>query len=78
MPVIKIPGPYEFGFFSNENAEPSHVHVSREEKECKFWIGPVRLAKNWGFAGHELRKIEKLVRSHEDEIQAVWDDHFAK
>lgn len=55
MPAIQIPGPYEFGFFSNENAEPAHVHASREDKECKFWVGPVRLAKNWRFAGHELR-----------------------
>jgi hypothetical protein len=78
MPTINIPGPYEFGFFSNENAEPSHVHVAREDKECKFWIGPVRFAKNWGFPGHELRKIEKLVREHEHEIQAVWDRHFAR
>jgi len=36
MPAIEIQGPYEFGFFSNENAEPAHVHVSREDKECKF------------------------------------------
>ncbi len=78
MPAIQIPGPYDFGFFSNENAEPAHVHASREGMECKFWLGPVRLAKNWGFAGHELRKIEKLVKSNEHEIQAVWDKHFGK
>jgi hypothetical protein len=24
-----------------------------------------------------LRKIEKLVRNHEHEIQAAWDEHFA-
>ena len=78
MPAINIPGPYDFAFYSNENVEPPHVHVTREGKECKFWINPVRLAKNWGFAGHELRKIEKLVKSHEDEIQAAWDNHFGK
>lgn len=61
MPAIQIPGPYEFAFFSNESGEPPHVHVSREAKECKFWIGPVRLAKNWGLPAHELRKIETLL-----------------
>lgn len=75
MPAIQIPGPYEFGFYSNEAGEPAHVHATREEKECKFWIGPVRLAQNWGFAGHELRKIKKLVEKHENEIRAKWDEH---
>jgi len=77
MPAIKIPGPYEFAFFSNEAGESPHVHVAREKKKCKFWISPVGLASNRGFAIHELRKIEKPVKEHEDEIQAAWDSHFA-
>jgi hypothetical protein len=40
MPTIQIPGPYEFGFFSNENAEPAHVHAAREGKERKFLDKP--------------------------------------
>jgi hypothetical protein len=77
MPAIQLPGPYEFNFWSNEGGEPSHVHVRRDRMNAKFWLGPVRLARNRGFAAHELRKIEKLVRNHEDEIKAAWDEHFA-
>ena len=76
MPAIKIAGPYEFNFWSNERGEPSHVHVRRDGMNAKFWLRPARLAKNRGFAGHELRKIEKLVKKHEHEIQAKWDEHF--
>jgi hypothetical protein len=56
MPTIKVPGAYKFGFYSNENNEPAHVHVTRESKECKFWLGPVRLADGGKFAAHELKK----------------------
>jgi hypothetical protein len=52
------------------------VHVSRDGREAKFWIGPVSLAANWGFAAHELNKIEKLVIEHQSEIESVWNKHF--
>jgi len=76
MPAIRIPGPYEFAFYSNEGKEPPHVHVARNGKRCKFWIGPVSLAYGGRFASHELNKIEKLVIKHENEIKAAWDEHF--
>jgi hypothetical protein len=77
MPAIKIPGsPYKFFFYSNERNKPAHVHVSRAGKEAKFWIGPVALAANWGFAAHELNKIENLVIEHQVEIERVWNEHF--
>jgi len=31
------------------------------EGECKFWLEPVRLARNKGVPAHSLREIEKLV-----------------
>ena len=42
MPAIKIPGPYEFNFWSNERGEPSHVHVRRDGMNAKFWLRPAR------------------------------------
>ena len=79
MPAIKIPGSaYRFFFFSNERNESAHVHVSRAGKAAKFWIGPVVLAANEGFAAHELNKIEKLVIENETEIKRVWDQHFPR
>jgi hypothetical protein len=61
MPAIKIPGPYTISFWSNENDEPAHVHVRRENKDAKFWLGPVHLAENHGYARHELNKNQKTV-----------------
>jgi len=77
MPAIKISGtPYRFTFFSNEGDEPPHVHVHRENKAAKFWLRPLRLAANDGFARHELNRIEKLVIKYQSEIQKKWNEHF--
>jgi hypothetical protein len=33
-------GPYRFFSFSSDRGEPIHVHVERERKTAKFWLGP--------------------------------------
>jgi hypothetical protein len=78
MPKIKIPGPYHVSFWSNENDEPAHVHVKHQGKNAKFWIGPVRLESSYGYRVDELKKIETLLKKHENEIQEKWDEHFAE
>ena len=76
MPKIDIPGPYRFHFFSDERGEPPHVHVKREKAICKFWLNPLTLAENHGFATHELTKIERLIVEHRTKIEAAWHEHF--
>lgn len=76
MPKIDIPGPYRFHFFSDERNEPPHVHVKREKAICKFWLSPLALAQNQGFAAHELAKIERLIVENGTKIEAAWHEHF--
>jgi len=45
--------------------EPPHSHVATPEGECKFWLHPVRLARNIGIASKTVREIEKLVFKHQ-------------
>ncbi len=61
MPTVMRIGPYRFHFYSRENREPAHVHVSRDDYEAKFWLQPVALAANYGFRPAELRDIRRLV-----------------
>jgi hypothetical protein len=58
--VLRI-GSYRFHFYSDELNEPPHIHIETSDGECKFWLNPIRLARNRGVPQHELRKIEKLV-----------------
>lgn len=78
MPTVLHDGPYAFAFFSSDRGEPPHIHVKRDLKIAKFWLDPIALAKNRGFAQHELSQIERLVHQHQhrDTLQA-WHVYFA-
>ncbi|WP_091179851.1 DUF4160 domain-containing protein [Paramicrobacterium humi] len=52
---------FRFFFYSNEGAEPPHVHVARDRCEAKYWLAPVEVARNRGFAPHELRRIGAII-----------------
>jgi predicted nucleotidyltransferase len=76
MPTVLEDGPYRFVFFSSDRGEPPHVHVKRDRQIAKFWLGPVVLAKNRGFSGHELNKINRLVVEHEATLLEAWREYF--
>ena len=76
VPRIKdIPGPYRFYFYSFDCNEPKHVHVRREKMLCKFWLEPVELCSNHGFAAKELTTIRDYIRSHLTKIIEAWNEH---
>jgi hypothetical protein len=52
------------------------VHVDREEYSAKFWIQPLRLARNVGFAPKELRKIQSLLVTNQKELLEAWHGYF--
>jgi hypothetical protein len=64
MPTVLIIGPYRFHFYSDEGREPPHIHVAMSDGECKFWLEPIRLARNKGVSPHAVREIERLVFEH--------------
>lgn len=61
MPTVLRVGSFRFHFYSDEGKEPPHIHVATTDGECKFWLEPVRLARNKGVSPIMLRNIEKLV-----------------
>jgi hypothetical protein len=75
-PTVARIGPYRFYFFSHEPHEPPHVHVDREQYSAKFWLEPVALARNLGYAARELREIETLVSQYRQMLLEAWDDFF--
>ena len=79
MPVVVRVAGFTIFFFSNEGnpREPVHVHIRRGGGLAKFWVNPVRLAENRGFAARTLNEIEALVEVHETRILEVWREHFS-
>lgn len=76
MPTVLRVGRYRFFFYSNEGLEPPHIHVQAGDEEAKFWLQPVALAANYGFAARDLDQIEQHVIDHEQELVEAWDDYF--
>jgi hypothetical protein len=69
---------YRFYFLSNEE-ERTHIHITREEGEAKFWIEPiVSLAVYHGLNPRKLNEIQRIVEDHKDEIIEAWQRHFGK
>ena len=77
MPTVLRSGPYRVYFVSHDLKEPPHVHIDREDMTAKFWLEPVALARNLGFDSRELRRLERLVVAHHDELLEAWNDFFA-
>lgn len=76
MPTVRQDGPYSLVFFSSDRSEPPHIHVERDRRIAKFWLGPVVLAKNRGFPGHELTAIARIVAKHESVLMEAWREYF--
>ena len=55
--------------------EPLHVHVERDDNTCKFWLQPLGLAKNDGFAARELNVIRRMIVTHRAAILEAWNEH---
>ena len=76
MPTILRVGPYRFFFYSGDGGEPPCVHVVRDDDEAKFWLDPSRLERSRGFTRRELRDIELLVITHQQDLLEAWTDFF--
>ena len=64
MPTILRIGAFRFHFYSDERNEPPHIHVATPDGECKFWLEPVRLARNKGVSPRLIRQIEQMIFEH--------------
>lgn len=76
MPVVLRVGPYKFNFFSTDKLEPPHVHVKAGGKDAKFWLHPIDMAANNGFAAHELNKIRKIIEKRQTFLLELWRKYF--
>jgi len=74
MPTILRIGAFRFHFYSDEYLEPPHIHIETPDGECKFWLEPVRLARNKGVQVIEVRQIERLVFEHVDLLREKYHE----
>jgi len=76
MPTVLRSGPYRLFFYAGDRDEPPHVHVERDDCECKFRLQPIRLARSHGFAPREISKIERLIVANHQILLDAWNEFF--
>ncbi|MVN22900.1 DUF4160 domain-containing protein [Mucilaginibacter arboris] len=74
--VLEING-YKFSFYSNENDEPAHIHITKNTSNAKYWLEPELLEEySYGFKLIERRKIKNILREHYNTLIKKWHEHF--
>lgn len=77
-PTIRREGPYRF-FFNSREESRMHIHIATADGIAKFWLEPiVALDSFHNLSTKELRRIEKIVKEHEDEFKLAWIRHFTQ
>ena len=67
---------FRFYSYSHEPNEPPHIPVDRGDASAKFWLRPVALARNHGFAAPELRVIRGKVIEECGRFEEAWNGYF--
>ncbi len=76
MPAVMRIGSYRFFFYSNENGEPTHLHVHSERMLAKFWLEPVSMASSSGFPAQELNRLLTMVENNRQTFLEAWNGFF--
>ncbi len=78
MPTVLNVKGYKFKFYSNENNEPAHVHVTKAGGNSKIWLRPdIAEEYSYNFTVRERRDIMKLVELNYETLINKWDEYFA-
>lgn len=76
MPTIFRWKGHRFLFYSKEIGEPPHIHVLKDGKQLKVWLSDLRIARNAGFAAHEVNDILRIAAENRIRFLEAWNDHF--
>jgi hypothetical protein len=79
MPVVLRVAGYKFFFYQADVAnEPPHVHITKEDNEAKFWLDPVKVARESRFRKSDLRDIERIIEDNLEFLLNAWKEEKSK
>ncbi len=76
MPTVFRWKGYRFVFYSREIGEPPHIHILKNRRQLKIWLSDLRVARNVGFADHEIGDIVAIAAVNRDLMLEAWNDYF--
>ncbi|MEN6627271.1 MAG: DUF4160 domain-containing protein [Candidatus Sumerlaeia bacterium] len=82
MPTILVILGWRLFFYSNEGDEPIHVHATKGDCACKFWLNTenydIEEAYSYGMTPQLRREIRKIIYDHFDLIVDSWWKFFGR
>jgi hypothetical protein len=79
MPTLLLLNGSRFFFYSNENNEPMHVHVTKGDANGKIWLEPsIEIEYLIGFSNSEQKDILEAVQINSEKFKKKWNDYFGK
>jgi hypothetical protein len=79
MPTALLINGLTFFFYSNENNEPAHVHVTKGNADGKIWLEPaLNVAYMHGFTNGEQRDIQEIAMLNYELLKTKWHEFFNK
>ena len=79
MPVVLRVSGYKFFFYEADVAnEPPHIHVTKAGNESKFWLDPIRVAREGRFRKSDLREIERIIGDNLEFLLKAWNKEKSK
>lgn len=79
MPTIFIVNGFRYFFYSSENDEPIHVHITKGDSNCKVWLEPeISIAYMHGFNSREIRQIMEVIATEIVTLKKKWNEYFSK
>ena len=77
MPTVLVVEGYKFKFFSNENNELPHVHITKGNGNAKYWLEPECMEDyTYGFTVRERRDIKQFTNSNRAFLIQKWNEYF--
>ena len=76
MPTILRWKGYRFFWYVSDGAEPPHVHIAKDGKECKIWLRELSVAFNHGHSAPDLKMLIDKAREEQANLLGVWDEQF--
>ena len=77
MPGFRDDGFYVY-FVEFDLTERPHVHVEKDGKTAKYWIDRLELFDPDRFKGHELTKMEKILKRRRGYLLELWQADVEK
>ncbi|OFX16313.1 MAG: hypothetical protein A2033_01565 [Bacteroidetes bacterium GWA2_31_9] len=77
MPTILNVNGFKFKFYSNENRELPHIHITKGNANTKIWLEPdIIIAYSYNFSSREQREIETLIKQNYQTLINSWYEYF--